>query len=76
MMTGAWGMTLGGWIWMAVWIVALLVMIWLVVGGWRRESTKDDPRDLLRTRYARGEISEDEYRHALQILDEPIGGTS
>lgn len=75
MMTGAWGMTLGGWIWMAVWIVALLVMIWLVVGGWRRESTGEAPLDLLRARYARGEISEDEYRHALQILDEPIGGT-
>ena len=41
-MTGAWGMTLGGWIWMGVGIVALLVMVWLAVGGWRREE-RDDP---------------------------------
>ncbi len=72
MMTGAWA--LGGWIWMAVWIVALLAMVWLAVGGWRREE-REDPLDLLRARYARGEISEDEFRHARQILGEPIGGT-
>ena len=73
-MTGAWGMTLGGWIWMVVWIVALLVMVWLAVGGWRREE-RDDPLLVLRARYARGEISEDEFRHARQILDEAIGAT-
>ena len=73
-MTGAWGMTLGGWIWMVVWIVALLVMVWLAVGGWRREE-RDDPLEVLRARYARGEISEDEFRHARQILDEAIGAT-
>ncbi len=72
MMTGAWGMTLGGWIWTAVWIVALLVMVWMAVSGWRREE-RDDPLEILRARYARGEISEDEYRRARQILDEPIG---
>ena len=58
MMTGAWEMTLGGWIWMAVWIVALAGMIWLLVAGSRREP-RDDPLDLLRARYARGEISEE-----------------
>lgn len=74
MMTGAWGMTLGGWIWMAVWIVALMVMLWIAVSGWRREE-RSDPLDILRARYARGEISEDEYRHARQILGEPKGAT-
>jgi putative membrane protein len=74
MMTGAWGMTLGGWIWTAVWIVALLVMVWMAVGGWRREE-RDDPLEILRARYARGEISEDEYRHARQILGEAKGAT-
>lgn len=73
-MTGAWGMTLGGWIWMAVWIVALVVMLWMAVGGWRREE-RTDPLEILRARYARGEISEDEYRHARQILGEPKGAT-
>ena len=74
MMTGAWGMTLGGWIWMVVWIVALLGMIWLVVAGSHREP-RENPLDVLRARYARGEISEEEYRRARQILDEPIGDT-
>jgi putative membrane protein len=74
MMTGAWGMTLGGWIWMAVWIVALLVMVWMAVSGWRREE-RVDPLEILRSRYARGEINEDEYRHARQTLEEPIGAT-
>jgi uncharacterized membrane protein len=67
-------MTLGGWIWMAVWIVALVVMLWMAVGGWRREE-RTDPLEILRARYARGEISEDEYRHARQILGEPKGAT-
>ncbi len=74
MMTGAWGMTLGGWIWTVVWVVALLVMVRMAVSGWRREE-RDDPLEILRARYARGEISEEEYRHARQILDEPIGET-
>lgn len=72
MMDGAWGMTLGGWIWMVVWIGALLVMVWLLVAGGRRVE-RDDPLDILRARYARGEINEVEFRHARDFLDEPGG---
>ena len=67
-------MTLGGWIWMAVWIFALLVMLWMVVSGWHREEWAD-PLEILRARYARGELSEDEYRHARQILGDVKGAT-
>jgi uncharacterized membrane protein len=72
MMEGAWGMTLGGWIWMVVWIGALLVMVWLLVAGGRRVE-REDPRDILRVRFARGEINEAELRRALELLDEPGG---
>lgn len=72
MMDGAWGMTLGGGIWMVVWVGALLVMVWLLVAGGRRVE-RDDPLEILRARYARGEINEGEFRHARDLLDEPGG---
>lgn len=72
-MTGAWGMTMGGWIWMGVWIVALLVMVWILVRPGGRPD-RDDPLDILRARYARGEISDDEYRHGRELLDSPARG--
>ena len=68
MMDGAWGMTLGGWILMVVWIGALIVMVWLLVAGGRRDD-RDDPLDILRARYARGEINEAEFRHARDLLE-------
>jgi putative membrane protein len=68
MMSGAWGMTIGGWIWMAVWVVALIVMVWLLVSAGSRREKGDDPMEILRGRYARGEMSEEEFRHARDIL--------
>jgi len=69
MMTG-WGeFALGGWIWMGVWIVALVVMIWLIVAGGREGSTSDEPLEILRARFARGEITHDEYLAARQTLE-------
>jgi putative membrane protein len=69
-MTGAWGMTLGGWIWMGVWVVALLAMVWLLVYGGRGRDRErgDDPLEILRRRYANGEMSEEEFRHARDVL--------
>jgi putative membrane protein len=71
-MMGDWGMTLGSWIWMIVWVGALLLMVWLIVAGGRSER-REDPLELLRFRYARGEISEDEYRRVRTVLTEPGG---
>jgi putative membrane protein len=73
MMDGTWGMTPGAWIWMVVWVIALLVMVWLLVAGGRRVE-RDDPLDILRARYARGEINEAEFRQARDLL-EPGGNT-
>ncbi len=69
MMTG-WGeFALGGWIWMGVWIVALVVMIWLIVAGGRERTTRDEPLEILRARFARGELSEEEYEQARRLLE-------
>lgn len=73
----------GGWGWvgmtlmMLVWVVVLALMIYAVVrltGGasQRREPADDTSRaeGILRERYARGELSEEEYRKARDTLRE------
>jgi uncharacterized membrane protein len=69
MMT-TWGdMTLGAWLWMGAWIVALLGMVWLVVRGRSQDrGTEQDALEILRARFARGEISGDEYERARDLL--------
>ncbi len=62
-MMGPWG-----WVWMAVWIAALLVMVWLIVGRPEPTSTAEDAMAILRARYARGEISEAEFERACTVL--------
>jgi uncharacterized membrane protein len=71
-MMDGWGMTLGGGIWMLVWIGALLLMVWLLVAGGRGDR-HEDPLDLLRARFARGEIGEDEYRRMRSVLTDAGG---
>jgi putative membrane protein len=61
----SWGVD--GWIWMAVWIAALLVMVWLVVRS-PSHPTEADATEILRSRFARGEISKDEFEQARKIL--------
>lgn len=62
------GMGFGfGWIF---WLVILGVIVWLAVTlinrstgpKYREYKTKDTPLDVLRRRYARGEISKEEFR--------------
>jgi putative membrane protein len=68
MMFDSWGMALGGWIWMGVWIVALLVMVWLIVTGTRPRAPHEDALEILRARFARGEISQEEFERARDAL--------
>ena len=56
-----------GWIWMAVWIAALLVMVWLVVRNPGRPA-ETDAMEILRARFARGEISKEEFEQARTVL--------
>ena len=63
-----WEMTTGAWVWMAFWIGALLVMTWLLVRQPGQQRPSEDTLTLLRTRFARGEISEAEFARALEAL--------
>ncbi|HLB44955.1 MAG TPA: SHOCT domain-containing protein [Candidatus Limnocylindrales bacterium] len=53
---------------MAIWIVALLAMVWLVVRGTGNRPPAEDALAILRARFARGEITEDEYQRARTTL--------
>lgn len=57
-----------GWIWMLVWIVALLFMVWLIARSPSEHSTADDAMTILRARFARGEISQEEFERAKVAL--------
>ena len=65
MMTGAgWAMGLGGWLWMllalAVGIAIVVAFVWLVTAALpgRQRSTSEEAVQVLKARFARGEISE------------------
>jgi putative membrane protein len=57
-----------GWIWMLVWIAALLFMVWLIVRGSADRPATDDAIAVLRARFARGEISQEEFEQARAAL--------
>ena len=57
-----------GWIWMAIWIAALLFAVWLIVGSPARRSAADDAMSILRERFARGEINQEEFERACDAL--------
>jgi putative membrane protein len=55
------------WIWMFVWIGVLVGIVWLLVReGARRPS--EDALAILRTRFARGELTPDEFERARTAL--------
>jgi uncharacterized membrane protein len=60
------GWTLGpeAWLTMGIWAFVLLAAVWLLLRDPHREP-HDDPRVILQSRFARGEITEEELRRAL-----------
>jgi putative membrane protein len=65
----------GGWMWlwgtlmMLTWVAVIAAAVWLVarsLGGGRRPST--GAREILDERYARGELTTEEYRERLDQL--------
>ena len=66
MMVG-WDMTIAGWAWMLIWIGALLVMVWLLVRPGDHPAV-EDAMEILRNRFARGEISQEEFERARTAL--------
>lgn len=71
-MTGiGWDMGLGGWLWMVVAIVLVVVIIWAFVSAvsTRDRPAAEDAAQILKARFARGEINEAEYEQARRLLD-------
>lgn len=57
------------WVWMGAWALVLALVVWFLAREPRR-ARHPDPADILRDRFARGEISEEEYRRAMAALDD------
>lgn len=71
MMNGfGWGNDGGGWIWMILAVVLVVAFVWLVgIDRSRRDrSAPDDAAATLRSRFARGEITAEEYEQARRVL--------
>jgi putative membrane protein len=56
------------WIWMLVWIAALIFMVWLIVRNPAGRAAVEDAMAILRARFARGEITQDEFERARDAL--------
>ena len=68
MMVG-WTMGLEGWLWMGAWILALVVLVWFLIREPRHGAGRDEALDMLRARFARGEMSGDEFEAARRLLE-------
>ena len=74
------GAILGGLLWLLVVVLVVALIIRLIRGprhpywtqgptsGWMRDPHPDDPEQVLRARFARGEIGADEFQQRLDVL--------
>ncbi len=60
---GFWGMNF---IWWVIWI---LFMIWIFATPWGYNRTRDTSYEVLRKRFASGEITKEEYEEKKAILE-------
>jgi len=58
-----WGMHI---IWWFIWI---LFIIWIFATPWGYQRTRDTSYDILRKRFASGEITKEEYQEAKKVLE-------
>ena len=71
MMTGIeWGMGLGGWLGMILAVILIVAVVWVLISAvsGRDRSANDDAAEILKVRFARGEISQAEYEQARRLL--------
>ena len=59
--------------WMALWwifvVVVAVALVWYLLSGrWRMSPRTESPVDILKGRYARGEIDKETYENMLQDL--------
>ena len=69
-MTGFEWMGLGGWLWMTGGIVLVAVVAWALIAALssRDGTSTNDAARLLKARFARGEITPEEYEQARRLL--------
>ncbi len=74
------GSTMGweAWLFMGAWVIVLAVLLWFLVREPRHPSARDQALDTLRARFARGELTREEFEAACDALDitEPTGRTA
>jgi putative membrane protein len=69
-----WGANYGGWwmmgIWVLVWVVVIGLAVWLILRsmGRDRAGRPSEAEEILRRRFASGEIDADEYARRLEVL--------
>lgn len=65
-----WGMGFGGWLWMILAVVLVVAVVWAVAAAipGRDRTPIDDAAQILKARFARGEISTQEYEQARNLL--------
>lgn len=71
----SWTMGTEAWIVMAMWAALMLVVVWLLVRE-PRHDPRADADAILRDRFARGELSEEEFRRATAALAAHRGAVS
>ena len=66
-----WGMGFG-WIWMIlIWVLVIVGIVYIVqavIRGSRRSEQGESPLDILKKRYAKGEISKEEFERTRDDL--------
>lgn len=75
-----WWMVFGGLLWLAFWVLIVYMIVSLVIGP-RREaeaqpSTPTDTLEIVRRRYAAGEITRDEFQQLRDDLSASRSGTA
>ena len=65
-----WGMGFGGWPWMILAVVLVVAVVWAASAAipGRDRTPIDDAAQILKARFARGEISKEEYEQARSLL--------
>ncbi|HDZ62187.1 MAG TPA: SHOCT domain-containing protein [Nitrospirae bacterium] len=69
--TGGWGMGFGGLFMIAFWvlvIIGVVLLIKLIIGGSKSEGKTETALDVLKKRYAGGEINKEEFEEKKKDL--------
>jgi putative membrane protein len=75
-MCGSFGSMMGGgptwaWAWPAAWLIGIALLGalgYVLLRGWRGDDGRASARQILDERYARGQISDEEYRQRAEVL--------